>query len=965
MTMKYPYNKLTILCVCLFLLLSVASCTDEEIGSRLPKDGELVEMTFILNVAQTEDVALTRADADENRVDNLYLLVFDSQDGSAPLEQMQKLESSDLTDVGDGNTVRKKFTAQLEASSTEKYIYIVANADEQLKDISTGSTPLSEIRSMLTNSESRAPFVMSGMMHTTIPGIDLVIDDFPLYRTAAKVTVKTEGVDNFSLVSFEVQNCTNVGSILAGAETSVPESPAYGEIGNGNEYNPLYLCPSNKESQSFLIIEVFFDDDDTNQSHFYRINLKGQSGWLDIMPNHHYEVRITGVSGPGYATKAEAAEHDPANLTATIYDHQPKVYNMITNGEVELGVSDTIEIGAQAAATAEFSIKYYPGTPTDLTVEIDNASTSWLELDNNGTPTATTPLDDGKETGTLYTYRAKTKIQNLSGDDRYGHILVSAGGLSRVVVVKQVEEFLNDQFGTISLTVKEYTRDESTWKATLSDTFGPYDDYWNFIRGKETDPTKKLYGINPEDMGGKIRTEGFHAPMSDFLQFVYTFTLPNETSSSAYSNVSWKVELAEGYEDKLLFWNGTSSPEGSGVTIDKASFLTGNTLNGQSFTFTNNLLEMQKPGTGIITDAYRYGKDAFRIVLTNNNTKRTTTLSYDLYHTGVFNYDDGKGTHQTGTANDQGWYYYEVIQMGNNYWLDRNLGAKSSGYYMQDGDGNSLLGNGDWPLSNNSAGGLYSIADAPQNNKPTIIDDICPKGFRIPYMSEYNALVADPKFRNEYIVNTGGDYWCSYYESDKGTVYFPKNRMYYGGQAAGDANAGYYWTRTAALGASGSERGYWLQFMKFSGSNASAGRYRIWPTNDSNNKNGMSVRCVYASRVVETSYDIEFYVKGYTHVFLYNDDGNGNRTFLNSWPGDMIAINDPNSLAMYHTFAYSSVTEYNNLKVVFNIVNNQGNVTESYPTDYDTNGGVPFDRDTNNNKFFHNGGNAWTSTAAE
>lgn len=960
MTMKYTYNnKLTILCVCLFLLLSVASCTDEEIGSRLPQDGELVEMTFILNVAQTEDVALTRADADENRVDNLYLLVFDSQDGSAPLEQMKKLESSDLTDAGEG---RKKFTAQLEASSTEKYIYIVANADKQLKDISTGSTMLSEIRSMQTDSRLGAPFVMSGMMYTTIPGIDLVIDDFPLYRTAAKVTVKTEGVDNFNHVGFEVQNCNNEGSILAGAEKTVSAADKTSDW-CGDNY-PLYLCPSNKESQSFLIIEGTFNDDDTNQSHFYRINLKDQSGWLDIMPNHHYEVRITGVSGPGYATKEEAAEHDPANLTATIYDHQPKVYNMITNGEVELGVSDTIEIGAQTEATAEFSIKYYPGTPTDLTVEIDNASTSWLELDNsNGYPKTETldnTNDGNEETGTLYTYRAKTKIQNLSGDDRYGHILVSAGGLSRVVVVKQVEEFLNDQFGTISLTVKEYTRDESTWKATLSDTFGPYDDYWNFIRGKETDPTKKLYGINPEDMGGKIRTEGFHAPMSDFLQFVYTFTLPDASSDEEYQNVSWKVELAEGYEDKLLFWEGKTSPENSGVTINTdPTFLKGDRLEGQSFTFTNNLLEMQKPGTGIITDAYRYGKDAFRIVLTNNNTKRTTTLSYDLYHTGVFNYDDGKGTHQTGTANDQGWYYYEVIQMGNNYWLDRNLGAKSSGYYMQDGDGGSLLGNGDWPLSNNSAGGLYSIADAPQNNKPTIIDDICPKGFRIPYMSEYNALVADPKFRNEYIVNTGGDYWCSYYESDKGTVYFPKNRMYYGGQAAGDANAGYYWTRTAALGASGTERGYWLQFMKFSGSNASAGRYRIWQ--DESNPNGMSVRCVYASRVVERSYNIEFYVKGYTHVFLYNDEGNGKRTFLNSWPGDMIAIYDDSSLDMYHTFAYSSVTEYNNLKVVFNIVDNSGKVT-SYPTDYATNGGLSFNIEQSN-KFFHNGGSAWTSTA--
>lgn len=958
MTMKYTYNnKLTILCVCLFLLLSVASCTDEEIGSRLPQDGELVEMTFILNVAQTEDVALTRADADENRVENLYLLVFDSQDGSAPLKQMQKLESSDLTDAGEG---RKKFTAQLEASSTEKYIYIVANADEQLKYISTDSTPLSEIRSMLTYSDSRAPFVMSGMMNTTIPGIDLVINDFPLYRTAAKVTVQTEGVDNFSLVSFTAMNCDNVGSILAGAEKSVPESPATGEVIPFSNYL-LYLCPSNKESQSFLIIEGTFKD----KTYFYRINLKGESGWLDIMPNHHYEVRITGVSGPGYATKEEAAEHDPANLTATIYDHQPTVYNMITDGSQELGVSDTIEIGAKADATAEFSIKYYPGKPTDLTVEVDNASTNWLELDNSNdypkTETLNNTNDGNKETGTLYTYCAKTKIQNLSGDDRYGHILVSAGGLSRVVVVKQVEEFLNDQFGTISLTVKEYTRDESTWEATLNKTFGPYKNYWDFIRGRDTG--NPLYGINPEDMGGKIRTEGFHAPMSDFLQFVYTFTLPNETSSSAYSNVSWKVELAEGYKDKLLFWDGDNSPVGDGVTIDNASFLTGTSLNGQSFTFTNKLLDMQKPDGSIVTDAYRYGKDAFKIVLTNNSTGGTTTLSYDLYHTGVFNYDDGNGTHQTGTPNTQGWYYYEVIQMGNNYWLDRNLGAKSSGYYMQDGSGNSLLGNGNWPMRDNSAGGLYSIADAPTGTKPNIIDDMCPKGFRIPYMSEFNALVADPKFRNEYIVNTGGDYWCSYYESDKGTVYFPKNRMYYGGQAAGDANAGYYWTRTAALGASGTERGYWLQFMKFSGSNASAGRYRIWQ--DASSPNGMSVRCVYASRVVETSYDIEFYVKGYTHVFLYNDDGNGNRTFLNSWPGDMIAINDPNSLAMYHTFAYSSVTEYNNLKVVFNIVNNQGNVTESYPTDYDTNGGVPFDRDTNNNKFFHNGGSVWTSTAAE
>lgn len=946
--MKYTYNKLTMLCVCLFLLLSVASCTDEEIGSRLPQDGELVEMTFILNVAQTEDVALTRAVTSEKVVNELALLVFPSQEGTAKLEQIQRVSTFTETN----NSYR--FTIQLEASPTaKKYIYIVANANDKLTALSKESTTLAEVRAITSNIVSgETNLVMSGVKQSTIPGIGLVAEDFVLNRNTAKVTVKNaEGV-SLRLGEFQLRHGNEEGQILAGAETDAANAPqGTATIAQSDPTKPLYTYPSSSGSQPFLVVS----GTDNGVTSWYRINLKTIDGWLDILPNHHYEVKITKVNGKGYDSADEAAKHDPSGIEAEIYDHQPTVYNMITNGEVELGVSDTIEIGAQANDTKEFYIKYYPNTPTDLKVEVDTKDAYWLALDNSdGYPKAETLNNTNAgntETGTLYTYRVKVTTGNLSGDSRYGLVHVSAGGLSRDVVVKQTEEFLNDKFGTISLLVKEYERNESTWEVTNTKELGTYDDYWKFIRGKETG-IKQLYGINPEDMGGKIRTEGFHAPMSDFLQFVYTFTLPISTE-----DVSWKVELADGYEDKLLFWDGSSSTTGSGST----NLPSGTTLNGQSFTFTNKLLDLQKPEGGIVEDAYRYGKDAFKIVLTNNTTGRTTTLSYDLYHTGVFAYDDGTGTYQTGGKNDLGWYYYEVIQMGNNYWLDRNLGAKSSGYYIQDGNGNSLLGDGDWPMSDNSAGGLYCIAGIPTNNEPTIYDDMCPKGFRIPYMSEFNALVADPKFHNDYVVSTGTDYWCPYYLSAKGgTVYFPKNRMYYGGQAAGDANAGYYWTRTAALGASGEERGYWLQFMKFSGSNASAGRYRIWQ--DASKPNGMSVRCVYASRVVETSYDIEFYVKGYTHVFLYNDDGNGNRTFLNSWPGDMIAINDPNSLAMYHTFTYSSVTDYTGLKVVFNIVDNQGNVTESCPEDYATKGGLSFNR-KQSEKFFHKGGSDWTSTA--
>ena len=139
MTMKYIYVIIK-LCVSLLLLLSVASCTDEEIGSRVPWDGERVEMTFILNVAQTEDVALTRAVTSENAVTELTLLVFPSKDAAAKLEQIQRV--SEFTEIN--NSYR--FTIQLEASASEKYIYIVANTNNKLPDISKGITTLADVR---------------------------------------------------------------------------------------------------------------------------------------------------------------------------------------------------------------------------------------------------------------------------------------------------------------------------------------------------------------------------------------------------------------------------------------------------------------------------------------------------------------------------------------------------------------------------------------------------------------------------------------------------------------------------------------------------------------------------------------------------------------------------------------------------------------------------------------------------
>lgn len=219
MTMKHIFKIK--LCVCLFLL-AVASCTEKKIFGDMPQDGDLVEMTFILNIAQTQEVDMSRATADENTINNIHLMVFPSLESGAILEQTQELNPSDMTDAGNESGYRKKFTTTLKASSTPKYIFVVANAANQLSGIEVGETTLEDIRNKTTNC-SENPYVMSGVINSTIPGIGLIAEDIPLIRTVAKITVQTDGnVNNFSLDGFELRNGNRTGSILAGADQTVP-----------------------------------------------------------------------------------------------------------------------------------------------------------------------------------------------------------------------------------------------------------------------------------------------------------------------------------------------------------------------------------------------------------------------------------------------------------------------------------------------------------------------------------------------------------------------------------------------------------------------------------------------------------------------------------------------------------------------------------------------------------------------
>lgn len=1008
--MKY-INK--ILTIGIGALLALASCADEELVQTPTgnyKDGDLVTLNFTVSVPRAEEVVMTRAAVDEDKVEDLTLLVFSGQEGTDKLEQVvttysgytgTEFEKSELQSLGDN---RYRFSAPLEASTDPKGIYIIANAGAQLfgngNTLEIGSTTLTNVKALKTDPEATV-LTMSGSKLLPIPHADLLTKDFPLTRNHAKVTVQVADAlkDKFTLEGFYLCNGQKSGSILAGAfpeeRAMIGVDPNFNNDWQGGDVSErmwkpfdeamegyvgtgLYTTPCQNETvednegetQVFLLIKgTYTEEGQQPVTYYYHADFKRADGQpMPIGANYHYKVTITEVERIGYKYSYRGfigAYVGATNAIVNIQDINANSQNMASDGVTEIGVqNDTLWInGTDKGAKVEFEVTASPSIKgngdsfnTQFEFEYDEAVASWLQIDDIDY-NETTVENIGDQAYSVTPVSFSTKTANPAGERREARVGISCRGVMTYVTVIQEPEFCADEFGTVTVKVKECDRNESNWEATNWQWLGGGQayNYWDFIRG--TDGTTDVKGILPDDMGGKVRTEGFHAPMSDFLQFIYTFTVPD--NSGDYVGCQWHIELDADYQNKLLFWTGdapsSAEPRNDGKQITSFEYRTDQQMNGQKFTFTNNLLDLQNDGN-ITQDAYRYGKDAFRIVVTRPDGTEEV-YAYDLYHTGVFNCDEGNSPLRVDGQDKAGWYYYEVILMGSNYWLDRNLGATSSAYYVKEGN----QGDAD------AAGGLYRIAGTPVNGAVTLVGEadwekIAPKGFRVPTMTEFRALTSDSRFRQE----MGGGYWGARYDTgkpDQGTVYFPKNGMWYGGSAAGSGSTGYYWTQTEALGASGDEQGYWLQNMQLAGSNASGSRYRIYESGQAT-PTGMSVRCVYNSRVVETQHEYECYVKGYTHVFLYNDEGGGNRTYLNAWPGDMICIYDNDALDMYHTFTFSSMVGYDNLKVVFNVVDNEGKVIDTYPENFQTAGGLDLkESDKQTDKFFHKGGTDWTYTA--
>ena len=505
-----------------------------------------------------------------------------------------------------------------------------------------------------------------------------------------------------------------------------------------------------------------------------------------LLRNHHYTITVTKVNDYGFKTKEEAIKAEPENrLVAEVVDDNPTIYNMIACKDYELGVCDNLSLVAtatEATVTLVTTLKSTTGVGVKLYgVEINSAD-SWIK---SYTEESETDTPESSSPGKKYVLKFTLDPNSQSEDPRTGTVTISSGDLKLGLKITQ--------------SGYNFMRDDPKRKVIMLKNDSEYQtDYFAWL--------DKVKGINPEQMQGALRNNGFHFTIG---KNYFSYKIPKldgdvQTNTDTHFTVSedgsyWKVTLADNSVDNYDIWKG-------------------------SFTITN---------------------------------KARIKITYNVYHTGIFHKitDDIANKYELTEGGDEslkvkGLFYYGVVKVkGKDHtyiMLDRNLGATDNSPYTPSAN--------EFKNNKGAIGGYFMISENKNTSdakKGNLSAALSPEGFEIPDMSVFEDLIAGKTLKTEPRSTTLGEtYNCTFMEttdSELKYIYLP-----YGGYLEGLSHKNpvhvILWTKSLLSGTQGfsdssPEYGYWYNYfdvyngkqgisnIRFvSGSNGNnTGRYKAMP----------------------------------------------------------------------------------------------------------------------------------------
>lgn len=664
-------KKLTIW---LFMLLAMVStaCSDiiDIVGGGtqdLPSDGVVLTLKL---PNFTKNTVATRAN-EQQQINSLCVLCYDAEDKYLG---RSNITSSNIIPKGSDS-----YDVKVKAEPGTVTLHIVANTT-----ITDNDAKNAEGKNNLYNATREGNLNLDApVCWGSVKVEDLLSPSTKvwLFRQFAKASVTKDDtkVKNFEITGFKLFNTATKGTIATTKldnDVSLPSSVAYTkEDDYSMGEHPFYETPAGK---AYMIIKAKYDG---GPDTYYKVEflINGTSTQMDLLRNHHYQVKVTAVNHEGWATEDEAINNKSENgLSVEVVDDNPPIMKMIACKDYELGVcgKQTV-LGKNTEATITFvTTKPKDSNYNEFSVV---SKDSWIKVPDNyksatpiELPTLATSTEGGQfsSEGRLYTMNLILD-ENFESNVRSGFVTIKYGDLSLDVLITQLGyDFRTDKNRIVQIRGLEgLTPDEQK-------------NYFNWM-------DLSLKGISPEENQGRVRNDGLH------------FFVGNNP-------VYYLIPHLQG--DKLTC-NDTR------VKVDKES------VNG----FYKVMLANNSDESNDRNNYNRWiSNEAFTIItITNNRTK--ITVSYPVYHVGLF--AQLTTDYQLGKSKASGWYYYEMVDVKAKvtkkngtiedktyHMLDRNLGATTNGYYSP--ATTALEGNV------GAIGGYFIISKAQSSDEAKKDDDV-------------------------------------------------------------------------------------------------------------------------------------------------------------------------------------------------------------------------------------------------
>lgn len=664
-------KKLTIW---LFMLLAMVStaCSDirDIVGGGtqdLPSDGVVLTLKL---PNFTKNTVATRAN-EQQQIKSLCVLCYDADNKYLG---MSNITGADIKPKDDGTYEVKVMVKEGAAT-----LHVVANADITESDAKDAEGKINLYNAVRSDKiDINTPVCWGSIKVADMLSGNLSLS---LLRQFAKTSVtKDEALTNFEITGFRLFNTASSGTIASKSINDVA-LPSVDCSDNTDGYvsgeQPFYETPADK---AYMIIRAKYDG---GADTYYKVAFKNKTsdGTLEsiaLLRNHHYQVKVTAVNHSGWSTEQEAIDNLPENrLSVVVVDDNPPIVNMIACKDYELGVcgKQTV-LGKNTEATITFvTTKPKDSNYNEFSVV---SKDSWIKVPDNyksatpiELPTLATSTEGGQfsSEGRLYTMNLILD-ENFESNVRSGFVTIKYGDLSLDVLITQLGyDFRTDKNRIVQIRGFDgLTQEEQK-------------DYFKWM-------DKSLKGIWPKENQGRVRNDGLH------------FFVGNNP-------VYYLIPKLQG--DELTC-------KDTRVNVDEKS------VNG----FYKVTLADNSPN-----NYNRWISDEAFTIITITNTRTKITVSYPVYHVGLFAQltGDAAGIYQLGNSKASGWYYYEMVDVKAKvtkkngtiedktyHMLDRNLGATTNGYYSP--ATTALEGNV------GAIGGYFIISKAQSSDEAKKDDDV-------------------------------------------------------------------------------------------------------------------------------------------------------------------------------------------------------------------------------------------------